>query len=452
MSVSTSEPLTETDLRSLFCRPPDAAELIGVEIETAVVDPATGRAVPYLGEYGMERLLEVLLAEIGGEPIRDRGHLTGFTQPSGLSITLEHGGALEYSSAPGSDLAAVVGRMRESLTWVSEVAAQLGMAVMPGGNLPFDLVHQIRRVPKTRGDRMAEYFDSLGEVGRWGPTVMTMTLSTQVTLDYLDEDDLREKIRMQVAASPVVAAMFVNSPIEGGAPTGVLSRRGQCWQKTDPTRCGVLTPALRDDMRVQDFVDWAAALPMMYHRVTDDDYQRGSDRPFRELLVAGFADGTLPDLADWQAHLSQIWTDVRLRETLEMRAADGPAWPNSPAIPALWTGLSYHRPSRDAAWSLLKAYRPADLRAASEDLIKHGLSARIAGDSVRELGAELLRLASDGLAARVRAGLERPEVVAYLDPLVEVIESGRTFAEETLARWEGDLAGDPARYVAAHRI
>ncbi|MBB5922474.1 glutamate--cysteine ligase [Actinoalloteichus hoggarensis] len=452
MSVSTSEPLTETDLRSPFLRPPDAAERIGVEIEIAVVDPATGRAVPYLGEYGMERLLAVLLAEIGGEPIRDRGHLTGLRPAAGFSLTLEHGGALEYSSAPGDDLATVVGRMRESLAWVAEIAARLGMALMPGGNLPFDLVHQITRVPKARGDRMAEYFDSLGEAGRLGPTVMTTALSTQATLDYLDEDDLRAKIRMQAAASPVIAALSVNSPLAGGAPSGVLSHRGRCWQRTDPTRCGLLPPALREDMRIQDFVDWAADLPMMYHRIAEDDYRRGPDRPFRELLAAGFADGTLPDLADWRAHLSQIWTDVRLRETLELRAADGPCWPHSPAIPALWVGLSYHPPSRDAAWRLLKSYRPADLRAASEQSIRHGLAARIGGDSVREQAAELLRLAREGLEARVRAGVERPEVVAYLDPLVAVAESGRTFAEETLARWHGDLAGDPARYVAAHRI
>lgn len=326
------------------------------------------------------------------------------------------------------------------------------MAIMPGGNLPFDRVEDVRRVPKVRGDLMRQFFDSLGEPGRWGPTVMSLALSTQVTLDYLDEDDLRDKIRMQTAASPVVAAMFVNSPLAGGRPAGVLSRRRQCWQKTDAARCGVLPPATNPEMRIDDFVEWAADLPMMYHHVAGDDYRLGSGQSFRELLATGFATGALPTTADWRAHLSQVWTDVRLRETLELRAADGPAYPDTAAIPALWTGLTYHRPTLKAAGELLRPYKLAELRNATEDLPKHGLSTTLAGDSVRELGAELLRLARTGLAARVRDGLERPAVLGYLDPIQAVVDSGRTFAEQTLDRWEGDLAADRARYVAAYRI
>ena len=46
---------------------------------------------------------------------------------------------------------------------------------------------------------------------------------------YLSEDDLVEKLRMLMPASTVVAGMFVNSPLEGGQLTGLLSRRTQWW-------------------------------------------------------------------------------------------------------------------------------------------------------------------------------------------------------------------------------
>jgi glutamate--cysteine ligase len=71
---------------------------------------------------------------------------------------------------------------------------------------------------------------------------------------------------------------------------------------------------------------------------------------------------------------------------------------------------------------------------------------------VRELGRELVRLAEEGLKARVRAGREDPRVLSYLDPIREVVESGRTFAERTIERWKHDLPRSPARYVAAHRV
>ncbi len=50
------------------------------------------------------------------------------------------------------------------------------------------------------------------------------------------------------------------------------------------------------------------------------------------------------------------------------------------------------------------------------------------------------------------AGLEPPHVPGHLDPLDEIVATGRTFAEQGLARWDGELRRDPARWVAAHRI
>ena len=51
---------------------------------------------------------------------------------------------------------------------------------------------------------------------------MGLTLSTQVSLDYDSAEDFIEKARLHVLASPVVAALSVNSPIADGALCGVL--------------------------------------------------------------------------------------------------------------------------------------------------------------------------------------------------------------------------------------
>jgi glutamate--cysteine ligase len=68
------------------------------------------------------------------------------------------------------------------------------------------------------------------------------------------------------------------------------------------------------------------------------------------------------------------------------------------------------------------------------------------------LGRELVRLAKEGLSARVEAGLERDAVLGYLDPIEEVLETGTTFADHVIRRWEGEFDRDPARYVAAFRV
>ncbi|MFI9627243.1 glutamate-cysteine ligase family protein [Streptomyces sp. NPDC052042] len=438
----------------MFVPPPGARERVGIEVESGLVDPDTGRGVHYAGKRGVLAVLETMLAEWGGEPQQDAGRLTGVLLPDGSQVTLEHGCQIEYSSTPASGVAAAVTDTRAALERIAELVGRFGLALLPGAGLPFDCSGTVSWVPMTRGAIMRDFFTRIGEPGSRAREIMATALSTQVTLDYLSAEDFTEKLRMQVAASPVVAALLVNSPLHGGRPSGLLSHRSHAWLRMDPRRCGVLPPALRHDVGVDDVIGWAMRIPMIYHRDQDQRYRAAPDRSFATLLAEGFDDGSWPAFDDWASHMSQIWTNVRVRRTLELRAADGPPHHAMPAVPALWTGLSYHRPSRLAAWELLGRYTERDHRAAMDALPSEGLRGRIGADPLRELAAELLRLARDGLVARVRAGLEPPHVESYLDPLDEIVATGRTFAEQCLRRWESasDLRRDPHRYVAAYRV
>ena len=81
---------------------------------------------------------------------------------------------------------------------------------------------------------------------------MGLTLSTQTSLDYVSAQDFIEKMRLHVLAAPIVAALFVNSPIAEGDYFGGMSRRMQYLRKFDPRRCGVLSFALNKNANVLD--------------------------------------------------------------------------------------------------------------------------------------------------------------------------------------------------------
>ena len=49
--------------------------------------------------------------------------------------------------------------------------------------------------------------------GRLGPEMMKRTATVQVNLDFADEAEAIEKMRVALAASPVVTALFASSPI-----------------------------------------------------------------------------------------------------------------------------------------------------------------------------------------------------------------------------------------------
>ncbi len=454
-SASGTPSLSRAELRSVFDKGNAegcARELVGIEVEAAALDPVTGAAVPYGGESGVRALLESLAAVPGAVPEYDRGALVGVRPREGGAVSLEHGGAVEYSSPPAgcvAELAEVSGR---ALRGLAERARRFGFALVPGGQYPFTSIEEVCWVPHSRTPLMRRHFARLGEAGVWGPRVMSMTLSTQASFDFGSPADLGEKLRTQVAASTPAAALFVNAPMEAGRPCGVLSRRMHYLSRTDPWRTRVIPVTLREDFSVDHFIDWALSLPMIHRSAPDGGRRSAPPVPFGTLLTEGFEDGTRPDLRDWRAHLSQMFTDVRLRETLEMRAFDGPPFGAFAAVPAFWSGLTYHRPSRTAAWELLRGAGPRQHQEALDDIARRGLAARFDGQPVREIAAELLRLSAEGLRARIEAGLERPAALACLDPLHDVLATGATFAERALALWREEPASYPERFVAEHRI
>ncbi|MEV4253499.1 glutamate-cysteine ligase family protein [Spirillospora sp. NPDC049652] len=442
--------LRREDLGALFG--PGAAERVGLEIESGVVDPETGRAAPYEGEHGMGAVLATVLREWDGEPQHDGAALVGVRLADGGLVGLEHGGQLEYSAPPADDVVSAVSDVGQRLTALAEIVGRHGLALLPGAHLPFDGLGTVSWVPLERGRLMRAHFAGLGAAGGGGPEILALSTCTQAHLDHLGEEDFVAKLRLLAAASPVVAALFVNSPLHEGRADGLLSRRSWNWTRTDPLRCGVVVPALSGLTGTDDVIDWALDLPVLYYRDASGRLRSGRGRSFASALTEGFDDGSWPDSDHWTAHLAQIWTHVRVRGTLELRAPDGPPHPHFGAVPAFWVGLAYHRPSRDAAWALLRDYTIDEHREAVRRLPAEGLRTRLGGDQVRELAGELVRLAREGLLARVAAGLEGPEAPAYLDPLNEVLDTGRTFAEQCAHRWRTDLREDPRRYVAAYRV
>ncbi|MCX5166086.1 glutamate-cysteine ligase family protein [Streptomyces sp. NBC_00264] len=444
-------PLRMSDLHEAFLAPHGARERIGLEVEAGVLDETTGLAAPYAGPHGMAALLHQVLREWGGSPQCAGDVLTGVHLPDGTKLTLEHGGQLEYSPPPADDLVTLVTAMRVTMEALATLAQQHGLAIVPGGNLPFNRVDTATWVPTVRGGVMRTYFAGLGPEGEGAPHIMKLSTSTQTTLDYLSEDDLASKLRVQVAASPVVAALLVNSPLYAGHLDGVLSHRCRDWLRMDPRRVGSPRPALRTPLTAKALTDWALGMPMIYRR-GPSGYCLAGPQTFADHLRDGFDDGTAPHWEDWLSHLDQIYTTVRVRQTLETRAPDGPPYPHVPAVPALWTGLTYHAPSRAAAWELLRHYTPEENNAAQQALPTAGLATRLGGDSVRDLARHLLGLARAGLQARIHAGLEQPRALAFLDPLNEILDTNETFAEQTARRWQTTHNNDPVRYITAHRI
>lgn len=449
--MNMSSKLTRGDLRSLFHKQPGVDEKIGLEIEIAVLDQDTGRSLPYEGQRGMRSLLEAFVRDGIGQPAYKGELLTQVDMNDGAKITFEHGGAIEYCSPVTQNLIELIVTMQQSLRRLAETASTLNLALVPGGIFPFNTVENANWMPKPYGKFMREHFTALGDPGSGGEQIMAHTISTQTTLDYTSEEDLICKLRTSVSLTPIVVALFANSPLEDGESRGSLSRRTEHWFKTDSRRSGLIPRTLKEEVTIDDYIDWALNNEVIFY-ATDGEYKSGEGCTFAAVLADGFPDGRYPTLVDWRNHLCQLWPDVRTRETIELRAPDGPPFEAIPAVPAFWVGILYHRPSCDAVWQLLKDCTIEQHQVARADAARRGLSAQYCGKPIASLAKEVIRLAEEGLQHRINLGLEDPKVLEYLEPLKTIVETGKTFAESCIENWNGSLVRSPARFVETYRI
>lgn len=453
MSALTT--LGRHDLFTLFDKQSGSVERIGIELEIACVHPTTGRSVSYDGAGGMRALLEGLLSRGIGAPMLHGDILVGVDMGAGGSFTFEHGGAIEYSSPPMASLVELVDDTHALLAQVADIGRAIDVALVPGGNFPFNTMDDVNWMPKPIGTVFRDYFVALGKAGSGAAEMTAHATAVQVTLDYLSSDDLHSKLRTAVALTPIVVALFANSPLVGGRMCGSLSRRTELWLKTDPARCAFIPAALDAEASlgefVSDFVDWALDIPMIYHR-RGDTFESAGRSNFATIMSEGWPDGSPATLDDWRSHLSQIFTDVRLRDTIELRAADGPPAPAIASLPAFWTGILYHEPTCREAWRLMEPFTLAQLQDAHRAAARGGLQAKLGSVPVLALAREMVRLARQGLSSRIDAGLESARAVRYLDPLEEVAATGRTFAEQCLEQWSGPFRESPAAYVDSFRI
>ena len=120
------------------------------------------------------------------------------------------------------------------------------------------------------------------------------------------------------------------------------------------------------------------------------------------------------------------------------------------ALPAFWLGLAYDDDALGAARDIAKDWTAEQRQALRDAAPAQGLSAQIGGRSLREISADLLKIAESGLKARAEAyGFDRNES-HFLNALRDIVSRGETPAEELLRKFKGEWGGDLNRVFAEY--
>src|SRR5262245_65924210 len=78
------------------------------------------------------------------------------------------------------------------------------------------------------------------KVGTLGQRMMKQTATVQANIDYSDEKDAMAKFRTGMGLTPIIIAIFANSPICDGQLNGYRSFREHIWTDTDKNRYGLI--------------------------------------------------------------------------------------------------------------------------------------------------------------------------------------------------------------------
>lgn len=412
---------------------------IGTEHEKFVYSTKDFHA-PSWDEPGGIRDLLLGLTEYGWQPVEEGGKVIALSGPDG-TISLEPAGQLELSGAPLDNLHQTCAEAARHLKQVKAVGDKLGLGYLGLGMWPDKAREDLPVVPKGRYAIMLRHMPRVGSLGL---DMMLRTCTIQVNLDYGSETDMVKKFRVGLALQPLATALFANSPFTERKPNGYLSFRSHIWSDTDPARTGMLPFVFDQGFGYERYAEYALDVPM-YFVYRDGRYLDAAGLSFRDFLAGKLSilPGELPTIEDWNDHLSTAFPEVRLKTFLEMRGADGGPWNRICALPAFWVGLLYDDSALDAAWDLVKNWSMADREALRNAVPKLALDAPLpGGGKLKDVAGEVLDIAAAGLSARARLNSSGDNETGFLEPLREIVRTGKVPAQVLLDHYRGEWGGN----------
>lgn len=419
---------------------------IGAEHEKFGFDRTSLKRPGYEGANGILAMLQGL-QRFGWTPVEEAGYLIALERRNAegfsASISLEPGGQFELSGAPLQTIHDICSETGQHLMEVKQVADQLNLGFLGVGFDPLWRREDIPVMPKGRYNIMRAYMPRKGQLGL---DMMLRTSTIQANLDFESEADMVMKFRTSLALQPIATALFANSPFTEGRPNGFLSARANVWTDTDPDRTGMLDFVFQDGFGYERYADYALDTPM-YFAKRGETYHDLSGQSFR-AFIEGKVDalpGERATIKDWGDHLTTLFPEVRLKQYLEMRGADGGPWSRICALPALWAGILYDAPSLSAAWDLCKDWEIEDHERLRRDVTRLGLKAEVAGRSVRDVAVDMVSIAKQGLKNRARFSGGMVDERGYISELEDIADSGVTSAERLLDLYHGEWKGDLSR-------
>ncbi len=417
---------------------------IGIEVERSAVYEESLKPVTYNGPRGYHAILKKLVAEAGWQSLDTDANGNTFALKRGESaIHTEMDGRLELASKPRRKLINLVREYERFSSEIDSISREFGVRWVSTGWQPFSRNKEISLAPKPRGKIMHQYFAKKDE----GDSQLKKTNSVHVNFGYHSESDAVRKFQTLYAVTPIISAMFANSPLNCGRFSGYMGNRLRVGQNFEAQRNQVRDFFFAEDFCFQKWVDFVCDLPMIYIERNDKQVLM-EGKTFAQFIERGHGRHHA-QMKDFSLHMKSCWTEIKLKNWLELRSIDCVPPHLLPTIPALVRGITRNKDSMHAARLIMKKYSFPEYCEIRDIANKDALAANLPdGRKMLALAKELLEVASTSLKGHAAEKRGNADDSPLLWPLKEyVFVREQSPAEFVMEHWTGEWRKNPHRLL-----
>ena len=395
---------------------------IGVEHERFLLKKKKKTRITY---EKLKQLFEKLKKK-GWMPILEKKNIVGLKKGK-QQITTEPGLQCELSGAPLENIHQVC---NESSNYLAEIKeASLGLDINTA-SVGFDPFNKLAAVPINPKERYKIMTNEMPKGGELSLEMMYRTCGIQINYDYTSEANFEKIFRLGNYLVPLTIALYANSPFANEKPTGYQSYRSKIWQKT--SRGGIM-PIVFEKLTFEKYFDHVINYPILF-ATRNKNYIQPNGQIFQDFIEGKFKNiNEEANLKDFETHLATIFTEVRLKQFIEVRSLDTCDWGCICNGPAFFTGLFYG--PLNEAFNIVSKWKKENVMNAYLESPKTGLLTELEGKKLYEWGEIFLDLAKDGLISRKKMNSNNKDETIYLLHTENVIKNRKNRAQLLLDRF-----------------
>ena len=396
---------------------------IGVEHEKFIFNKSRKRA-----DFQTINKIFDLLKNFGWRPIFEENNIIALKKKD-CQITLEPGNQIELSGAQLNSIHLACEESYRFLSELKQACESLDLKMMSVGYDPFSTLQNVSKTPKQRYEVMTEVMPKNGKLSL---EMMYQTCGTQINLDYTSEKNFIKKFKLSSFLVPLSVAIFANSPIKENKSTGYFSYRSKVWQHT--SRAG-LPRIFLEEMDFEKYTDMAINMPLLFI-LKDTKYVNATGNTFKDFMEGkiDILKNKKPTIQDFKNHLSTIFTEIRLKQYIEIRSLDTCEWDCHCGGPALYMGLLYA--NLDEALEIVNEWSITDVLNAYAKAPKDGLNTVIHSKTLLEWGKIFLQLSKEGLQKRSIKNKGGSDESIFLRSIENILINNETKAENSIKKFE----------------